>query len=366
MSQTIPTPITKAQKRKQKMANAILRQKPMSMSSSKMDMPSYVQKISVPAAKSSLIRQQQFKSFRFQHREMVSSSVVGTTNFTTTSLIINPGLPLSFPYLSIIATAFDQYTFHKLTFEYVQRCASTQAGNVDLFPDYNSNDSAPSNEMQSSSFQDYITGPSWADFNCDLDPLAMFPEGHKRKYIRGFQTLSSNEDPKTYDAGIFYIGTSGNNGVSVGQLFANYDIEFFVPTLEEGSLSLSQHITAATAPTTAANFGASTAQSAGSTNLVSIAGNVLTFAYGGSFVINLFTHTSTSCTITALPAISASGKFITSFATNGNASSTSAAADVIQQSVVSVVSGTTVTYDNTLVNGQTADLLIVQIPPFQI
>jgi len=365
MSQAVLVPLTKSQKRKQKMVSALLNKNVNNMSRAKLDMPSSIMKISAPAAKSSLIRQQQFKSFRFQHREMVSSSVVGTTNFATTSIIVNPGLPLSFPYLSIIATAFDQYTFHKLTFEYIQRCSTATAGNVDLFPDYNSNDSAPMNEMQASSFQDYITGPSWNDFSCELDPLAMFPEGHKRKYIRGFQSLSNNEDPKTYDAGIFYVGTSGNNAVSVGQLFANYDIEFFVPTLEEGSLSLSQHVISATAPTTAANFGATTTQSAGSTNLVSIAGNVLTFLYGGNFLVTLVTTTSTSCTVTSVVAISASGKFINGFYSGNPINSTSATALVIQQNAVSVVSGTTLTFANTLVNGTLAELSIVQIPPFQ-
>jgi len=358
--------LSKSAKRKAKLIKSLVSKN--LIPSSYLAISSSVKSISVPAAKSSIVRQSPFKSFRFQHREMVNSSVVGTSTFATSSLIINPGLSLSFPYLSILATAFDQYTFHKLQFEFVQRCPSSTAGNVDLFPDYNSNDTAPSNEMQASSFQDYVSSACWNDVVCDLDVLAMFPEGHKRKYVRGFQTLSANEDPKTYDAGIMYVATNGNaSSTSFGQLFAYYDVEFFVPTLEEGSLSLSQHVISATAPTTAANFGATRTQNAGSNNLVSIAGNVLTFNYGGLFLIVLFTHTSTSCTVTAAPAVAAGGELVTTFYETGPgySYSTSPAADQTTTVVMTAVSGSTLTFDNTLVNGVASDLLIVSLPPFQ-
>jgi len=169
-------------------------------------------------------------SRRITNKELVSTIIGNNGPFGgvggTTSIILNPGIPLSFPWLSVQAAQYQQYRFHKLIFRYVTRSSTAQTGSIIMSPDYNSTDLLPTSEAEATNTQNAVEGVTWNQLDCVLDPRAMFPNG-PRKQIR---THVQSGDPQTYDAGRLYVFNFDNTIVSaVGKLWVEYDVELFVP-----------------------------------------------------------------------------------------------------------------------------------------
>jgi hypothetical protein len=229
-----------------------------------------------------------------------------------------------------------------------------------MIPDYDPADGAPLSEMVASSYEDVEEDAPWKDIECVLRPQAMFPMGPK-KFIRT-GPLSANLDIKTYDAGTFFLGTVDGTNVNWGKLWVEYDITLFTPQTQPGGsqAQAAQHLTG-TVPTTGAMLGA-TPVSSGS-NLVSLAGNVLTFNQVGEYLLTYAVLAATA-TVTALPTISSSGSFVNSYGSNGNGQEIAGSgfSSLILNVLVKAVVGTTLTYNNTLANGTAADLTIAQVP----
>lgn len=77
--------------------------------------------------------------FPVKHRELFTTIEGGT--FSQGSYKIQPGLNLSFPWLSGLAPAFEMYEIRSLSFEYVSRCPTTTAGLIYMAVDYDAADS---------------------------------------------------------------------------------------------------------------------------------------------------------------------------------------------------------------------------------
>jgi hypothetical protein len=178
------------------------------------------------------------KSTRIRHRELLAT-VTGSTSFSVfQSIVANPGMAASFPWLSKQAQGWEQYRFHKLKFEYLTRCATSTVGSVILAPDYDSLDAPPNSELQATTYRDAVENVPWQDSHSVLAPAAMFPMG-PRKYIRS--GLVANSDLKTYDAGVMHICTTGEVGNdAIGKLWVEYDVELFVPQTEGDTAASSQ------------------------------------------------------------------------------------------------------------------------------
>lgn len=170
------------------------------------------------------------KSYRVQKSEFIAT-INGTTTFHANKYVINPGMTDTFPWLSKIARQWEQYRFHKLTFQYVTRTNTSSTGSVILAPDYDSNDGAPKNEAQVTTYQDAKEEVCWTDSAVNLDVAAMFPTG-ARKYVR--KGLIPYSDLRLYDAGNFFVCPTGQTSSDpIGKLWVHYDIEFFVPSTAE-------------------------------------------------------------------------------------------------------------------------------------
>ncbi len=162
---------------------------------------------------------------RFPGRELIGD-VNGSVAFATTRYPINPGLALTFPRLSSEAAKWEQYRFHSLKFEYINRVGSTNVGNVILTPEYNTRDRPPSSEREAGSNQDAEEGSTWEPFGTKLNPQSMFPFG-PRKLIR---SANVSGDMNLYDAGSLYVSTVGEADAStIGKLYVEYDVEFYIP-----------------------------------------------------------------------------------------------------------------------------------------
>ncbi len=182
------------------------------------------------------------KMTRITHRELVAtlSGTVSATVPTVTSLVLNPGLSATFPWLSTQAVGWEQYTFTKLCFEYVTRCGSTTTGSVILAPDYDVLDPPPATEQVAMSYRDSTEDVPWQDQVCQLDPSAMHPIG-PRKWIRSTGIASS--DLKTYDVGTLHACTLGQADTNpIGKLYVCYDVTFYVPQTTPTGASLNRSL----------------------------------------------------------------------------------------------------------------------------
>lgn len=167
-------------------------------------------------------------SRRIVHRELVGS-VSGSILLTATGYPLNPGMSQTFPWLSSQADGWEQYRFHRLTFSYVTRTATSTVGSVILVPDYDPTDAAPATEAVATSKMGAVEDATWRNIDCKIDPAAMFPMG-PRKFIRSSR---HSGDLRTYDAGNFFLCTVGEIGTdAIGKLWVEYDVELFVPQTE--------------------------------------------------------------------------------------------------------------------------------------
>lgn len=165
------------------------------------------------------------RSFRFQNSELVAS-LAGTVSFSARKYAVNPGLSVSFPWLSSEASKWEQYRFHKIRYRYVTRTSTSTVGSVILSPDYNVRDIAPATEVAATDTQDAVEDCAWKEICCDLDPLAMYPVG-PRKLVR---TSMVSGDLNLYDSANMFICTVEQTGTdSIGKIWVDYDVEFFVP-----------------------------------------------------------------------------------------------------------------------------------------
>jgi len=226
-------------------------------------------------------------------------------------------------------------------------------------PDYDAADSAPLSEQVASAYEDVAEDAPWKDIDCICRPAAMHAMG-PTKFVRSLP-LSANQDIKTYDAGNFFLCTLDGTAVPWGKLWVEYDVTLMTPQLPSGGggLLASQHIDAA-APTTAAFLGGAVV-AAGSTELVRVAGNVLTFTKAGKYLLSYIVGVVTSATQTVAPVISADGSFETYLTIPGPAAVGSSTPTMNIAAVVNAVIGTTVTFNNTLVGAGAADLWVSQL-----
>jgi len=303
-------------------------------------------------------------SARIVHRELIAS-ITGSVAFAVPLIFaLNPGLAASFPWLATQAQAWEAYRFNKLRFCYYTRTGSNVPGSVMLVPDYDSSDAAPASEQIASSYEDVAEDAPWKDICSKLRNDAMFTMG-PRKYIRTGAVPAGN-DIKTFDAGQLFVCTTDGTAVNWGKLWVEYDVTLYTPQLNpagNGVLS-SQHFLGTT-PTSASAFANSVSQ-AGSSSLVTLAGNVMTFNQAGRYVVTTLIA-GTTVTVVANVLAGAGNALVNSFWTNtGSIQTGSGNAAVTQSTTVQAVVGGTLTWNNTVVLGTTSETVIAQIPAAQV
>lgn len=167
------------------------------------------------------------KTYRVSHKELLVSSIPGSTTFTVqNSIYLNPGLVNSFPWLSQQAQNWEQYRFLKLNFEYIPIASTAISGDVMLIPDYDPTDPMPQTELEAVNSLGAMAFPVWQHTVLKLDPLALHAIG-PRKFLRDQVSAS---DLRTTDCGQLFVCTNNCAGTTgVGKLFVDYEVEFFVP-----------------------------------------------------------------------------------------------------------------------------------------
>jgi len=166
---------------------------------------------------------------RIRHREFIKN-IAGSVAFLNSGANINPGLSSVFPWLSTVASSFEEYDFLGLNFKYRPTSGSAVSGTnpalgvVVLATDYNvlnplfgSKQVMETYEFSNSSvpFAQCIHGVECKPRRNVLDSL----------YVRS-GAFPPDSDPRLYDIGLFQIATEGMqiNGGIVGELWVEYDV----------------------------------------------------------------------------------------------------------------------------------------------
>lgn len=221
---------------------------------------------------------------RVQHRELVTN-LSGTTAFTVAqSLAINPGLSATFPWLSIMANAFEEYRFNSLKVEYFTRTGTNIPGSVILAPDYDASDGAPASEQIASSYMDSCEDAPWKDIVCNL-PSGRLNRADQNRFVRS-GALGANQDIKLYDAATVHLCTVDGTAVNWGKVWLSYDVTFRIPQLNPaGNPPFGGGVTGGGATTGANPLGTVPAVDAGSKGFIVSAASVITFTALGDFII---------------------------------------------------------------------------------
>lgn len=177
--------------------------------------------------------------FIVRHREYLGDMSACTT-FTVNSYPLNPGMAVTFPWLSTIADAFEEYRFRGLIFEFkslssdsvLSSSTSSALGSVIMATEYNAA------YAQANPFPDKITMENHFYANsskpsCDFyHPIECKNslDAQTHLYVRT-GAVPSGQDQRLYDLGITQaacVGMQAASGVC-GEIWCSYEVEFFKP-----------------------------------------------------------------------------------------------------------------------------------------
>jgi hypothetical protein len=175
------------------------------------------------------------------HREFIKD-ITGSTGFTNSGYLLNPGNADLFPWLSTMALNYEQYEWLGLAFEFKSSCSfSTATGNlgtVIMATDYDALDAnfASKREMEI------------ADFSGSASPVNTFMHfiecAPKQSVLRQMYVQQGNvvedypDDPRFSIPGRFQLGTQGMpSEFVIGELWVTYHVKLMKPTIAPASAS---------------------------------------------------------------------------------------------------------------------------------
>jgi len=157
------------------------------------------------------------------HREYITDISSSVLFSVVSQYSINPGISLSFPWLSQVAQRFEKYRFKKLRYTYETISPTTSLGSIMLIPDFDAEDPAPTTKSQALAYKSSVRSQLWERIALDVkkEDLSALPQ----YYIRAGPV--ANTDIKTYDVGNLFVCCSGaSSAITIGELWVEYDIEF--------------------------------------------------------------------------------------------------------------------------------------------
>ncbi len=179
-----------------------------------------------------------------RHKEFVGT-VIGSSAFTVQSVLnLNPGLPTTFPWLSRLASCYQQYRIRGLVFHYIptsgDAISSTNPalGSVMLQTTYRATEDAPSSKSE-------LLNEYWSTETVPSQPIAHPIECDPAEnpfqihYVRA-TGLSPTDEPLLFDMGKTFVCTAGMqvDGKAVGDLWATYEIELYKPIVKSSVSAL--------------------------------------------------------------------------------------------------------------------------------
>ncbi len=251
------------------------------------------------------------QSIIVQHKEYLGEVRGSTTFQVLQSYVLNPGNPITFPWLSDIAAKFQEYRIRGAVFHYVPSSGAVASGTnpglgtVMLQTTYRSTDSAPANKVEM--LNEYCSNevvPSEAMAH----PIECDPKENpfNVQYVRS-GAVPVGDTQLMYDLGVTHLAVSGQqaSGNVIGDLWITYDVELKKPIVTSNSSFTSKYFQSGSPSASLSSLftGAVTAGNWPCT----VATNTLTFPRGsvGTWVVGLqiapsssFTQWSTNAGVT--------------------------------------------------------------------
>lgn len=184
-----------------------------------------------------------------RHREYLQD-IDSTVLFTRLNFPINPGLPGTFPWLSTVASCFEEYKFRGLVFEFkslssdavLSSATSSALGAVIMATDYNVLNPLFANKSQMENYEFANSAKPSLSFchpvECKKSQTPNIP-----LYVRTPATALAGSDQRLYDLGMFQVATVGMQAASgvAGEIWCTYEIEFYKPRLTPAPATLTDH-----------------------------------------------------------------------------------------------------------------------------
>jgi hypothetical protein len=232
-------------------------------------------------------------SVRIRHKEYLND-ILGSKGFDNTSFPINPGLSVTFPWLSDIANRFESYKFHQLKFCYDPTCTSITPGSVLMAVDFDAADQKASSKQAIMSYHNAVRSAPWDSVEYQSSKSDLLKFGIQR-YVRS--DVIPNTDIKTYDVGSFQLATilASDDNIPWGELYVEYDVELFTPQVDDklkSSSCLAQFIQGVTKDNLVTEIGEDESSSSPIVTLT-VGSNIVKFNFAGQFLV-------TGCAFTQL------------------------------------------------------------------
>ncbi len=155
---------------------------------------------------------------RIKHRELVTT----VTNNQTQIFRVNPVAGNTFPYLSTLATMYDQYTIHSLRFVVVSAMSTTEAGRWYMAWDTDSSDASPESLAAFMAMQHSVSMSAWQSGALT---------------VPSSKTLLTTPFPDALkDHGQFFFAYSGSNVSPTFDLYVEYDVSLTEPNVTSPSM----------------------------------------------------------------------------------------------------------------------------------
>lgn len=185
--------------------------------------------------------------------ELYTAPTIG--GFNSVSFTVNPANLMCFPWLSTIATQYEQYIPHGIIFEFKSSASDTTTaaslGTVMIATDYDVQDSAYTSKMEmlnsAYSSESRSSNSQYHGIECDPDEL-------QRKVFYGRSEGEVVTNPKDYDLCKTTFATQGGGlaaNQSIGSIYIHYDIEFIKEQVWGGLPAKNTIMSLYTAPYTA-------------------------------------------------------------------------------------------------------------------
>lgn len=175
-----------------------------------------------------------------QHREYIGD-IYSASDFKTQAFELNPGMELTFPWLAQIATAFEEYQWKGMVFEFksmssdaiLSGSSSAALGTVIMATQYNALSAPFTNKGQ---MENYVFANSCKPSMNMVHPVECRSQFNPQSMLYVRNTNSFTGDKRLYDLGSFQIavqGCQGDVGV-IGELWVNFEVCFYKPKYQPG------------------------------------------------------------------------------------------------------------------------------------
>lgn len=182
--------------------------------------------------------------FLLRFREYIGD-IQSSIAYVNRPYIIQPGNPQTFPWLSSIATNFEQYRLRGILFEFnstssdalISGSLNGALGSVIMSTDYDIADAPPTSKRQALN----------SIFSCSEKPSKSFIHPIECKKALSAQNILYTRnaavppgfDPRLYDFARFNIATEGmqSDTGSIGELWVTYEIEFMKQATNSAGLA---------------------------------------------------------------------------------------------------------------------------------